>query len=76
MIDFISATEVPRQETAPWCVTGWTDWFNNSHPDSDSGDYELIADIQAAGGNICDKNQVSKIQCKYIDPVAEGAGVK
>jgi hypothetical protein len=72
-----ATTESTREQPtstppAPWCVNGWTEWFNNSHPENDAGDFEHIDDIRESGANICSQEEISKIQCKYYDPESIG----
>ncbi|XP_059485087.1 hemocytin isoform X2 [Neocloeon triangulifer] len=75
----VTTTEPTTTETFThhWCEDGWTEWFNNSHPERESGDYEYIADIRNKGGKICSQTEIKKVECKFIDNQGSAAkGVK
>jgi hypothetical protein len=48
-------------------VPDWSEWFNQTHPDGDDGDYEHLDDIKEAGGKFCGQSYIKDIECSYYD---------
>jgi hypothetical protein len=64
-----TTTLAPAAQTtaATQCVTGWSAWINNHHPDTGDGDYELMTSSELAA--FCPGGTITHVDCMTVDNI-------
>ncbi|XP_071447163.1 hemocytin-like [Hetaerina americana] len=57
--------ECKVKEDISECEERWTNWFNVSHPNNGAGDFETLANIRNANGEICRGSYLNDIECRF-----------